>query len=155
MTHKLQWLCSSMCILLFINSCNTNDNDPCANVEPNTQFFSIELVDADGNNLIENNIYNRSDIQVLLNGNIIGGVPDTALPTNYIVLELLLGGDKVIADVMLSVTETDKLTLSVLEGEPGDCGFTILTVTEAIYNGFQQNITLDNEVQIQKIIVVK
>lgn len=35
-----------------------------ASVEPNTSFFSIELMKSDGNNLIEHHTYNKSKYEI-------------------------------------------------------------------------------------------
>lgn len=155
MTNKTKWLFISVCFLL-LNSCESDDDNPCLSIDPGFQTFSIELVDADGNNLIENDTYNRSQIEVKANGNIIGGVPGTAVPSNYILTELFLAIDKVPLEISLNANESDELILDISGGERLECGFVPLTVTKAVYNGAEQSLSILDEVdRIQKIVVVK
>ena len=144
-------------LAVFISQgCESDDTDPCFNVDPLFQTFVIELVDADGNNLIENNTYERSEIKVFFNDFTIGGVPEPAVPVNFISIELLAATDNQILEVVLSSDDTDELILSIESGEPIGCGLIPLTVTNATYNGTEKTIVPKDAIDnIPKIVVVK
>lgn len=155
MKNKTSFLIIILAVFIILG-CESDDTDPCFNVDPLFQNFVIELVDADGNNLIENNTYIRSEIKVFLNENVIGGVPEPAVPVNFISIELLAVADNQVLEVVLGNNDTDELILSIESGEPGGCGLIPLTVTNATYNGTERTIIPKDEIDnIPKIVVVK
>ncbi|XLS29058.1 hypothetical protein ACJD0Z_17900 [Flavobacteriaceae bacterium M23B6Z8] len=155
MANKIKWLLIPLCFLI-LSSCESDDDNQCLSTEPLMQFFIIEFTDAEGNNLIDNNVYDRSEIQVKVNGNVIGGVPETVEPTNYVILQLFLAIDEVPLEIILNATETDELILDISGGERQECGFVPLTVTKAVYNDVEQSLAVQDETdRIQKIVIIK
>ncbi|WP_299674236.1 hypothetical protein [uncultured Dokdonia sp.] len=124
-------------ILLF--SCNSDDSETICN--PTLVIESIlfiELVNTEGENLIENGIYNPDDITIGFNGNIFTGVVFTGVQgvENVIVLNVFGEEGDNTFDINLSDTETDTLILNISKEEISDpCIQLVITVNEVIYNG--------------------
>ncbi|NER14327.1 hypothetical protein GWK08_12815 [Leptobacterium flavescens] len=143
-----------LCLFLFI-SCDNSDDLDCALISFAPQLFFIELVDDQGNNLIENGTYVREDIEVFFNDFNVGGAtgPEDTSFENLIFLTLMgESGDNEFR-IELSDTETDILNLN-LTVEPGICGVSIFTAVSATYNGEVQNIE-EIVIELQKITVIK
>ncbi len=120
-------------------SCNSDDSETICN--PTLVIESIlfiELVNTEGENLIENGIYNPDDITIGFNGNIFTGVVFTGVQgvENVIVLNVFGEEGDNTFDINLSDTETDTLILNISKEEISDpCIQLVITVNEVIYNG--------------------
>ncbi len=124
-------------LALFFTSCN-QDDDACLSFAP-PEFF-IELLDSEGNNLIENGTFIGPEITVLTQNVLMSGVvfPGLEEVENLIVIELLgLDGDNEY-QINLSDSVTDILILN-LSVENHECG-PVKTVNTATYNGVSQTV---------------
>jgi len=125
---------------LLLSSCNLdNDEINCVLSNPVPEVFLIELVDADGNNLIENGTFNAEDITVTVDAETVGN--GQFIPNVITIFEN--GGDlRNDSDYLITLAQgvQDVLRLNFTTGVDPNCGFTIYTATSATYNGTEQNI---------------
>jgi hypothetical protein len=125
-------------------SCNSDDVD-CTSEPIFNGAIVIELVNVDGENLIENGAYNAEDITIAFNDSLLTGVVTTDLPeiANRIVLNIFGEDGDNTFDINLSDTETDELVLNLTrEATGGQCSQFALTLNTALYNS--ETIELQN-----------
>ncbi|WP_298237346.1 hypothetical protein [uncultured Algibacter sp.] len=131
------------CFLL-VQSCKTNDDIICYGDPIPSRIVFINLVDNDGNNLIENGTYNSDDIEVTFNGYT---NPDPFFKNNpefeNLILVTVVGneGDNTY-EIQLSNSTTDILSLN-LSGEfigSEACGSIFFKPNTAHYNGIAQTL---------------
>ncbi|MBQ4820922.1 hypothetical protein [Aquimarina sp. MMG016] len=147
--------------LFFMVSCSNDDTDPCSvgvldtSTDIGLQNLFIELVDTEGNNLIENGTYSANDISISYNNSIITGVVFQQVQSiQYFIIMNIFGqeGDNIFL-INLNDTETDTLILN-LSIEPGDlCLPDFRKLNAVTYNEIEQNIE-DFEGE-NKITVIK
>jgi len=150
---RIKLLLFTLSIMFFV-SCDENSHADCATVLCAAQSLSIELVDAEGTNLIANETYSlenivvsKEDIQVNESGNNMG---------QTIIIIIISGteGDNVY-QVVLNDSETDTLVLDLKKNSPGsECCSAPFTIKKATYNGAEVEI-IRPESQMEKIVVVK
>lgn len=124
-------------ILCIMASCSKDEKETidCALFDPAISNLFIKLVDAEGNNLIENETYIADDITVLFNDYLYTNVVfnDVEGIENLITLNVIgKDGDNTIK-IQLSSGETDTLILN-LTAESEICGWTFFSINSAIYN---------------------
>lgn len=124
-------------ILCIMASCSKDEKETidCALFDPAISNLFIKLVDAEGNNLIENETYIADDITVLFNDYLYTNVVfnDVEGIENLITLNVIGNdGDNTIK-IQLSSGETDTLILN-LTAESEICGWTFFSINSAIYN---------------------
>lgn len=130
------------CLLLsfFLFSCNTDDNDAevaCPLEIPVFANLLIELVNAEGENLIENGTYIPANITIDSNGNTLTNVVLTNVEglENFIAIGLSGEDGDNTFEINLSGTETDILVLNISREEIGDlCPQTVFELNAVIYN---------------------
>ena len=132
----MKYLSIIICFLC-LTSCKNNDKEEidCALFDPAISNLFIKLIDAKGNNLIENETYIADDITVLFNESTYTNVVynDVQGIENLIVLNLIgINGDNTIK-INLSNNITDTLILN-LTTESEVCGWTFFTLNSATYN---------------------
>ncbi|WP_341215299.1 hypothetical protein [uncultured Wocania sp.] len=130
------------CVLCF-TACKTDDDNgiDCDLFDPANRNLFIELVDGNGNNLIENNTFVADDIKVLFNGNTITNVVfnDVEGIENLIALSLIGEAGNNTFEIQLSSEITDTLILN-LKAESQICGWTFFSLNSATYNDVLQTI---------------
>nr|WP_299340230.1 hypothetical protein [Allomuricauda sp.] len=135
-----------LALVLLLVSCNGDD---CDDFVPDilTQFLYIELVDANGANLIENGTYAITNIFTERNGNRFPAVVFTdnetfIAPEQRYKIEIgVVGntGSNNTWTIELSDSETDTLQLN-LAIESRDCNGTFYQIREAQYNDTSVNV---------------
>ena len=142
-------LISSFILGLLLLSCGSDDNDPCngAIIDPIVQSIFIELLDNEGNNLIENGTFPAEDISAELNGFIITPVVLTEFESieNLITLNIVGSKGENTWLIRLNEQETDTLVLD-LTPNIGECGFTSFSVNSIFYNGIEQTPVEDPDI---------
>lgn len=141
--------------LLLLISCNNDDDVDCSLIDCYIVGLLVELVDADGNNLIENGTYSRNDIKVYKDGDLIAKVYETSEFNNLINIPLFLGGGNVDFEIILNTEETDLLTLDLFPKIVRECCTSDYKATRATYNGEPQVIMDGDDFGGQKIVVIK
>lgn len=130
-------------LLLFVLSCKNDDDNEvdCSVLDIAPPNIYIELVDGDGNNLIENKTYIADNITITFNDFVIENVVFKNVPSikNFIALSVFGNEGDNTFDVHLSDSETDKLTLNLSRAQV-ICGVTLHTINEARYNGKTQTL---------------
>ena len=130
----MKYLSIIICVLC-LTSCKNKEEIDCALFDPAISNLFIKLIDAEGNNLIENETYIADDITVLFNESTYTNViyNDVQGIENLIVLNLIgINGDNTIK-INLSNDITDTLILN-LTTESEVCGWTFFTLYSATYN---------------------
>lgn len=131
-------------VLLF--SCNSDDNDPevaCSLELPAVSNLFIELVNAQGENLIENETYIPADITIETNGNTLTNVVFTNVEglENFVAVGVFGDDGDNIYQINLSGTETDTLILNLTREEIGDpCPQIAFMLNTAVYNNESKEI---------------
>jgi hypothetical protein len=149
-------------LLLLLCGCNDDDKeDPCflngVVIDPIVRNFFVELVNADGENLIENGTY-KSDEIVLRHkeSKITGSVFENVEGLENIITMNLFGddGDNIfLIDLSASVTDTLVLNLTKTVSE---CGIADFSLNSASYNGMEKVLLPFNaNGDSQKITVIK
>lgn len=144
-------------ILLFaltLISCSSNDDEiDCSLVDIAPQIFFIEYIDNDGNNLLDNGIYLQEEVEVTVDGEIMGEVYSNSEGTFLIIYELnAVQRNESDYVIKLSSTETDVMQLEFSE-KIGICGSHLYNVERALYNG--EEMELENYFGNEKITIVK
>ncbi len=132
---KSIYTCLLLCAFLF--SCNSDDTQ-CLTILPVSSNLFIELVNTEGENLIENGTFQADAITIDFNENTFTNV----VFTNVAGLESFIGinifgedGDNTFT-INLSDTETDVLVLNITREETGGpCSQSIFTLNSVTYNG--------------------
>ena len=132
----MKYLSIIICVLC-LTSCKNHDKEEidCALFDPAISNLFIKLIDAEGNNLIENETYIADDITVLFNESTYTNVVynDVQGIENLIILNLIgIDGDNTVK-INLSNDITDTLILN-LTAESEVCGWTFFTLNSATYN---------------------
>lgn len=136
--------------LIVLMTCEKEDD--CAAVSCLAQQFSIELVNAEGVNLIENRTYGLNDITAFKDGNQVNGVQNESLNDVIFFLSGKAGNNTY--SINLNAEETDTLLLNLKTESPsGDCCGPSFSFEGATYNGVEIDITKEN--YLDKVIVVK
>lgn len=141
---------------MFFLSCSDLNNDiDCSEVDAFFQQIFIEIEDEFGNNLIENETFDRDEIGVFFNDAQVGGVPEFGINNNFIRLQLLGDNGDNEFMVRLNEFETDILNLDItveLVEERG-CDIEFRVLNAATYNGFDQIVeTLQDGQRIIRVI---
>ncbi|GGG23795.1 hypothetical protein GCM10011344_25720 [Dokdonia pacifica] len=137
----------SLYILLsfFLFSCANDDNEPeiaCDLIDAISSNLFIELVNAEGENLIENGTYNPNNITIDFNGNTFTGVITGVEGIQNFVTVGVSGnnGDNTF-EISLSDMETDTLVLDLTRMETeGPCAQFVFQLNSAIYNGVSREL---------------
>ncbi len=137
----------SLCILLsfILFSCANDDNDPeiaCDLIQAIGSNLYIDLVNGQGENLIENGTYNPNDITIDFNGNTFTGVITGVEGIQNFVTVGVFGddGDNTL-EIRLSDTETDTLVMNLTRSETGGpCAQFVFQLNSAIYNGVSREL---------------
>ncbi|MEP0263046.1 hypothetical protein [Dokdonia sp.] len=132
-------------VLLF--SCNSDDNDPeiACLTEPIFSNLFIDVVNAQGENLIANQTYIADNITIddVTNGYTSSGVVFMGVPgiENLIALGIYgQDGDNTF-EINLSDIETDTLVLNLTRSETGGpCSQFVFTLNSAVYNDEPKDI---------------
>ncbi|MFT5892526.1 MAG: hypothetical protein ACI9Y7_002637 [Dokdonia sp.] len=125
-------------VLLF--SCNTDDSEPEIACSLELIAFSnlfIELVNAQGENLIENETFQADAITIDFNENTFTNVVFTDVPgiENFIALNIFGEDGDNTFEINLSDTESDMLVLNLTRGETGGpCSQFVFELNSVIYN---------------------
>lgn len=151
---------SFLLLPLVLVSCN--DDDPCEDVRIDVlnQFLYVEIMDADGNNLIQNGTYALDEVFTERNGDRFPAVIYTEEatfidPSFQYKIEIGVVGDTNsdnIWTITLSSSEIDTLRMDLGILEQG-CNGTFYQINEVAYNGESLSVqNLDeNRFQIQVI----
>ena len=131
--------------IILLNGCETDDDINCALFDPAPQLFFIELLDNEGNNLIENGTFNANDIVVRFNDFEFTQVVFNEVEElqNLISISLLGDSGDNTYEIVLSETETDTLVLN-LSVERQTCGARFFNLNTATYNEEPQTIIEDD-----------
>lgn len=130
---------------LFLFSCSSDDEPEiaCDLIQAIGSNLYIDLVNDQGDNLIENGTYNPDDIIINFDGNVLTGVVFTEVQgiENFISIGVFgEDGDNTFA-IRLSDTETDTLILNLTRSETGGpCSQFVFTLNSAVYNDEAQEI---------------
>ena len=119
-------------------SCNSDDDVNCTSEPAFSPTVFIELVNATGENLIDNGTYIADDITIGFNESTFTNVVFTESPqiANFIGLNVFgEDGDNTFT-INLSATETDILVLNInREQTGGPCSQSFFTLNSVTYNG--------------------
>lgn len=145
-------------LLLFLYACDLGETEEvdCSAVSCAVDSMTLVLIDADGNNLIENGTYAREEIKVYVGGYERGGVPvNSEFDT---VITIILSGDAGTVDYHIILNETEKdslqLNLSILS-DGGPCCPPDYEINAAFYNGTEQEIIRNETYPFEQLVVVK
>lgn len=141
-------------LVLSLLSCSSNeDGIDCSLLDIAPQLFFIEYIDEDGHNLLEDGTYVHEEIEVMVDGEVMGEVYSFPEKTFLIIYEhgQLQNNDSDYI-IKLSSTETDIMQLDYSQ-KAGLCGTQIYTVERAVYNN--EEMELQNYSGNEKITVVK
>lgn len=131
---------------LFFAACNNDDDIDCPPIPATTPIMNslfIELVDEEGNNLIENDTFNGEEILIRFNGFEIRPVVFDDVPgiENLIIINLIGSEGDNTFEIQLSESEIDTLILNLtLIPATMPCGSSFFTLNTANYNGIDQAI---------------
>lgn len=141
-------------LAIIIISCSSNDDEiDCSLLDIAPQLFFIEYTDEEGNNLLEDGTYVHEEIEVTVNGVVMGEVYTLNAKTFLIIYEYgQLQNNESEYLIKLSPTETDIMQLDYSQ-KAGLCGTHIYTVERAVYN--DEEMELENYSGNEKITVVK
>lgn len=132
----------SLCFFCLI-SCSTEDNNDidCTLFDPENFVLYIELVDHDGNNLIENETYIADEIKIVFGDYTMNNVIyyDSSSKKNLIAFSLIGAVGDNTFKIQLSDELTDTLVLNLKDGGQV-CGWSFLLLNTASYNGQLQTI---------------
>ena len=138
----------SLFILLsfFLFSCANDDNEPeiaCDLIDAISSNLFIELINTEGENLIENGMYNPNDITIDFNGNTFTNVVFTEVEgiQDFVAVSIFGDdGDNTI-EIRLSETETDTLVMNLTRMETeGPCAQFVFQLNSATYNGVSREL---------------
>ncbi len=130
---------------LFLFSCSSDD-DPeiaCDLIQAIQSNLYIDLVNGQGENLIENGTYNPNDITIDVNGSTFTGVVFTNVEgiENFIAIGVFGEDGDNTFEISLSDTETDTLILNLTRSETGGpCSQFVFALNSAVYNDEVQEI---------------
>jgi len=140
-------------VLLFLVACEDSLSFDCSTVLCAQDAFQVILVDTAGNNLIDNGTFERSEISVLQNGVIVGGVSNIPESDNTILINLETRGTSTF-EIRLSETEVDFLSLNLTTNGDSQCCLNF-DANSAIYNG-EEAVISDGVFQgIEAITIVR
>lgn len=133
-----------MLVALLLFSCGNNDDDvACLSIDPSDSNLFIDLVNAQGENLIANGTYAAEDIIVRFRDFETTNPVVTVEGFENFILVSVLGGvqGNNTFEIVLSDTTTDTLVVNVsVEEGGGECNFTRYTINAAVYNDNTQTI---------------
>lgn len=139
---------------LSLMSCTSKEDEiDCSVLVIAPQFFFIEYIDEDGDKLLDNGTFVHEEIEVTLDGVVMGEVYTHSEESLLIIYEygdLQTNNSDYI--IKLSSTETDIMQLQYSQ-KAGICGTHIYTVEKAVYNNVEME--LENYMGNEKITVVK
>ncbi len=135
-------------------SCSSEDDEiDCGVIDLLPEVFFIEYLDNDGNNLLDDGTYNHEEIEITVDGEVVGEVFTNPEKTFLIIHEYnAVQRNESDYLIKLSPKETDIMQLEYSEG-PGLCGHYIYTVENAVYNG--EEMELERYGGNEKITVIK
>ena len=134
-----------LALIILMGSCKQDDdNTDCslAIPEPPAQLF-INLLDQNGENLLENGTFLASEIFIRSGSTIFTDVVSTENPTlaNLIGLNIFAEAGDNAFEIVLSDSQTDILILNLdIETVEGTCPFTRTLLNRATYNGIVEPI---------------
>lgn len=136
-------LFSFLFCLFCITSCATDYNNDidCELFDPENFMLYIELVDSDGNNLIENDTFIADDVQIVFGDYTMTNVLyyNTFGKKNLIAFSLIGEVGDNTFNIQLSVEVTDTLLLNLKDGGQV-CGWSFLLLNTVSYNGVPQTV---------------
>lgn len=135
-------------------SCSSEDDEiDCGVIDMVPEVFFIEYLDNEGNNLLDNGTYIHEEIEITVDGEVVGEVFTNTEETFLIIPEFnAVQKNESEYLIKLSPTETDVMQLEYSE-ETGICGHHIYTVENAVYNG--EDMELERYGGNEKITVIK
>ncbi|GAA4280416.1 hypothetical protein [Gaetbulibacter aestuarii] len=148
------WL-PALCLLLLCSCDKPKDPEvDCSLYDPFFSNLLIELVDDQGENLIENNTYPADEITINYKGNISTNVVFNDVPGLENLISMNLFGDAGENTFILNLSDTvsDTLVLNLSIDIPV-CNIPLYTLNTATYNGEVQSIITENGTY--RITVVK
>lgn len=130
--------------ILILQACNTNDDVTCDGDPIPLRLLFINLIDAEGTNLIEAGTLNYEDIEVEFNG-FINPSPffkNDPKFENLIIVTVVGNEGNNSYKIRLSNSETDTLILNLSEEAlgSGPCSYSGFTINSASYNGIDQTV---------------
>ena len=132
-------------VFLFSNCSNDDDNGiDCSLFDPVIQQLFIELVDENGDNLLENGTFNIEQIRIRFD-NTEFQVVELGFIENVIPIQFVSQGEN-IYEIILSDTETDILLLDLSLREE-ICGIEFFDLETVTYNGEEQMIIVENNIE--------
>ena len=142
-------------LFVFFTSCGEDDGTDCSLVDCALQSFSIEIVDIDGNNLIANGTYDKSNIIVTKNDNQLNSNLSTS-DEIYFEIRGEVGNNTYL--IKLNDSETDILVLNLTTNNQGnECCSPFYTINSALYNNTTIEIDRRNTdfIYDDRIVIVK
>lgn len=129
---------------LFLFSCSSDDPEvSCDFIQAIGSNLYIDLVNEQGENLIENGTYNPDDIIINFNGSVFTGAVFTEVQgiENFITIGVFGEDGDNTYEIRLSDTETDTLILNLTREETGGpCSQFVFILNSVAYNGEIQEI---------------
>lgn len=139
-------------------SCEITEKEAadCAAVSCLADTVVLQLVDNEGNNLIENGTYKKGDIKVFSEGYNRGEVSSIPDFGNVIFVTLSGGEGDVDYEITLNETQVEPLGLNLaILRDGGDCCPPDYKVKSAIFKGEEQEIIRGEEFPSETIILVQ
>lgn len=131
-----------------------NNDDPVLECVCAAQEFSIEILNTEGSNLIQNGTYNFTDIQVILNGIDVTSAHNESQTEVVFEMRGTTGINRY--TIILNDSETDLLVLNESIEDPSIVCCPYTKVTSALYNGQEQEVMTSNDaLRLQKITITK
>ncbi|MDP2525983.1 hypothetical protein [Maribacter dokdonensis] len=144
-------------VLLIINySCNVSqEGTDCSLVDcAIEQWFSIELVDASGNNLITNGTYSLSEISINYNESEVDVIPFNSNDFLNFIVENKSGES--IYTIRFSESEIDTLNLNLVElNQTSECCGPYFDIETATYNTTDYEVLPNENRDFFKITIIK
>ena len=132
-------------VLIVSFSCNNDDDNVDCSLgipEPPKTLF-IDLIDTDGNNLIENETYNPEEIFVRFGNTVITGVVFTEVQEveNFIALSVIGQEGENTFEIVLNSEDTDTVVLDISKpADSGSCPSSVFNLDAVTYNDISQTI---------------
>ncbi len=140
--------------VVLLSACKNDEGLDCSLVDCMVdQLFTIEFLDGQGNNLIENGTYDLTKIVVSTNGNDL--YVNTATTENYLLFYYEGESGQQVYDIRLNSSETDILVLDLSKKEEqNECCGPYFDVDKVSYNGEFSQLT-NLHLASDKITVIK
>ena len=130
---------------LFLFSCSSDDEPvvACDLKQAIQSNLYIDLVNGQGENLIEKGTYNPDDITIDFNGSTFTGTVFTGVQgiENFIAIGIFGEDGENTLEIHLSETETDTLVMNLTRSETGGpCSQFVFALNSVVYNGETQDV---------------